>query len=105
MEHETAFCHAIQQHGISLFRSVTRDLVNITFDPSVDPQEQMRDFPLGPDESWFHAIHDPHQVYVCIRGPIMEAKQAAWLLKHKVVWAYVDEPKNGGGRLPRSGSL
>jgi hypothetical protein len=105
MEHETAFCRAIQQHGIALIRSVTRDLVKISFDPSVDPQEQMRDFPLGPDESWFLTIHDPHQVYVCIKGPIMEAKQAAWLLKHKVVWAYVDAPKNGGGRLPLPGSL
>jgi len=90
MEHETAFSSAIQQHGIALIRSVTRDLVNITFDPSVDPREQMREFPLGPGESWSFAIHDPYQVYVRIRGPIMEAKQAAWLLKHEVAWAYVD---------------
>ncbi len=78
------------EHDLASFCSVTRDLVSISFDPSVDPQEQMRDFPLGPDESWFLAIHDPYKVYVRIRGPIMEAKQAAWLLEHEVVWAYVD---------------
>ena len=103
--HATALDQARQQNVIESFRHVTCDLVQISFDPSVNLREQMRNFPLRPDESWFLAIHDPHQVYVCIRGPIMDAKQAAWLLKHEVVWAYVDAPKNGGGRLPLPGSL
>jgi hypothetical protein len=90
MVDETTSYRTIQHYNIALFCSVTRDLVSISFDPSVVPQEQMRDFPLGPDESWLLTIHDPHRVYVRIRGPIMEAKQAAWLLKHQVVWAYVD---------------
>jgi hypothetical protein len=90
MVDETASYRTIQQYNIASFCSVTRDLVSISFDPAVDPQEQMRDFPLDHDESWFPSIHDPHKVYVRIRGPIMEAKQAAWLLEHKVVWAYVD---------------
>lgn len=94
MQHEAVPSRGIQQHIIASFRLVSGDLVNISFDPALDPQEQMRDFPLGPDESWFLAIHDPHQVYVCIRGPMMGAKQAAWLLKHEVVWAYVDAQKN-----------
>ena len=93
-KHTTALSHALEQHVIASFRFVTGDLVNISFDPSVDLQEQMRDFPLRSDESWFLAIHDPHQVYVCIIGPMMGAKQAAWLLKHEVVWAYVDAQKN-----------
>ncbi len=90
MEHEIVLSETWYPQGAPGFTRVSGDLVNISFDPSVDPEEQMRDFPLGPDESWFLTIHDPHQVYVCIRGPIMEAKQAAWLLKHEVVWAYVD---------------
>ena len=90
MVDETASYRTIQQYNIASFCSVIRDLVSISFDPSVDPREQMRNFPLGPGESWSFAIHDPYQVYVRIRGPIMEAKQAAWLLKHKVVWSYVE---------------
>ena len=94
MEHEAVPSRGIQQHVNGSLRLASGDLVNISFDPAVDPQEQMRDFPLGPDESWFLAIHDQHQVYVHIRGPMMGAKQAAWLLKHDVVWAYVDAEKN-----------
>src|SRR5258708_31543962 len=41
-------------------------------------------FPLRPDESWFPAIHDPDQAYVCMSRPLMLAKQAAWLLEHEV---------------------
>jgi hypothetical protein len=62
---------------------------NISFDPSVNLREQMQNFPLHLDESWFPAIHDPDQAYVCMRGPLMSAKQAAWLLAHEVKWAFV----------------
>ena len=90
MEHERVVSETWYPQGAPGFACISGDLVNISFDPSVDPQEQMRDFPLGPGESWSRAIHDPHQVYVCIRGPMMGAKQAAWLLKHEVAWAYVE---------------
>lgn len=93
--HATAFSHALQQSGITSFRFVIDDLVHLVFDSSVDPRGLMRDFPLGPDEAWFPAIHDPHQAYVCIHSPIMAAKQAAWLLEHEVAWAYVDAQKCG----------
>jgi hypothetical protein len=95
-KHATALSHALQQHDIASFRFVAGDLVNISFDPMVDPREQIRDFPLGPDESWFIAIHDQHQVYVRIGRPVMGANQAAWLLEHEVVWAYVEVYKNNG---------
>jgi hypothetical protein len=88
-KHATTFSHALQQEVIASFRYVTYDLVKISFDPSVDLREQMLDFPLRLDESWFPAIHDPHQAYVCLRRPLMSANQAAWLLKHEVAWAYV----------------
>jgi hypothetical protein len=88
-KHATTFSHALQQEVIASFRYVTYDLVKISFDPSVDLREQMLDFPLRPDESWFPAIHDPRQAYVCLRRPLMSANQAAWLLKHEVAWAYV----------------
>jgi hypothetical protein len=88
-KHATALSQALQQNVIESFRYLTYDLVQISFDPSVNLQEQMRDFPLYPDEMWFPAIHDPHQAYVCISKPLMLAKQAAWLLAHKVEWAYV----------------
>ena len=85
----TALNQARQQNIIESFRYVTRDLVQISFDPSENLREQMRNFPLHPDESWFPAIHDPDQAYVCMRGPLMSAKQAAWLLAHKVKWEFV----------------
>ncbi len=94
-KHTTALSHSLQQHGIASFRFVTGDLVNISFDPSVDLQEQMRDFPLRSDELWFLAIHDQHQAYVCISGHLMAAKQAGWLLEHEAKWAYVDAQKKG----------
>jgi len=97
-KHETALSHALQQHDIASFRFVTGDLVNISLDPTEDLREQMRDFPLGSDESWFIAIHDPHQAYVRIGRSVMGANQAAWLLEHEVVWAYVEVYKNNGGR-------
>lgn len=85
----TALSQACQQNVIESFRHVTCDLVQVSFDPSVNLREQMRNFPLRPDESWYHAIHDPDQAYVCLSRPLMEAKQAAWLLAHEVKWAFV----------------
>ena len=85
----TALDRARQQNIIESFRYVTCDLVQISFDPSVNLREQMRNFPLRLDESWFPATHDPGQAYVCMRGPLMSAKQAAWLLAHEVKWAFV----------------
>ena len=79
----------LQQEVILSFQLVSGDLVKISFNPSVDVREQMRHFPLHPGESWYPAIHDPHQAYVCIRRPLMGAKQAAWLLKHEVEWEFV----------------
>jgi hypothetical protein len=87
--HATALDQARQQNVIESFRHVTCDLVQISFDPSVNLREQMRNFPLRPDESWFPAIHDPDQAYVCLSRPIMLAKQAACLLAHIVKWAFV----------------
>jgi len=84
-----ALSQARQQNVIESFRYVACDLVQISFDPPVNLREQMRDFPLRPDESWFPAIHDPDQAYVCMSRPLMLAKQAAWLLKHEVKWAFV----------------
>jgi hypothetical protein len=88
-KHTKVLSHARQQAVIASFRFVTCDLLKISFDPSVDTQEQMRGLPLRPGESWFPANHDPHQIYVSIRRPLMEAKQAAWLLAHGIAWAYV----------------
>ena len=87
--HATALDQARQQNVIELFQYVTCDLVQISFDPSVNLREQMRNFPLRPDESWFPAIHDPDQAYVCLSRPVMLAKQAAWLLAPEVKWAFV----------------
>ena len=86
---QTALDQARQQNVIEPFRHVTCDLVQISFDPSVNLREQMRNFPLRPDESWFSAIHDPDQAYVCLSRPFMLANQAAWLLAHEVKWAFV----------------
>ncbi len=83
-----ALTHARQQNVIESFRYVSGDLIHISFNPSVNPREQMRDFPLRPEESWFLAIHDAHQVYVSLSMPYMLAKQAAWLLTHAVEWAF-----------------
>ena len=80
---------AHQQKVFESFRFVIGELVSISFAPSVNLQEQMRDFPLRPDETWFPAIDDPHKAYVCMSMPVMLAKQAAWLLAHEVEWAYV----------------
>lgn len=87
--HATILSHALQQEVIVSFRYVTSDLVKISFDPSVDLREQMLDFPLRSGESWFPALHDQHQAYVCMSRPVMLAKQAAWLLGHEVEWAFV----------------
>ena len=87
--HTTSLSQARQQNVIESFRYVTGDLVQISFDPPVNLQEEMRDFPLRPDETWFPAILDPHQVYVCMSMPVMLAKQAAWLLRNEVEWAFV----------------
>jgi len=87
--HATALDQACQQNVIESFRQVSCDLVQISFDPSVNLREQMRNFPLRPDESWFPAIHDPDQAYVCLSRPVMLAKQAAWLLAREVMWAFV----------------
>jgi hypothetical protein len=84
-----ALSQARQQHLIESFRFVSSDLVQISFDSSLNLPEQMRDFPLRPDESWFPAIHDPHQAYVCMSRPVMLARQAAWLLAREVAWAFV----------------
>ncbi|HEV2581708.1 MAG TPA: hypothetical protein VGT44_12715 [Ktedonobacteraceae bacterium] len=79
-----------RQHGvIESFRYMPGDLVHISFHPPVNLQEQMRDFPLRPEESWFPAIHHPHQVYVSLSMPVMLAKQAAWLVAHEVEWSFV----------------
>jgi hypothetical protein len=85
----TILSRELQQDVILSFQLVNGDLVKISFNPSVDLREQMRHFPLHPGESWFPAIHDPHQAYVCIRRPLMGSKQAAWLLKHEVEWEFV----------------
>jgi hypothetical protein len=85
----TVLNQARQQNIIASFRYVTCDLVQISFDPPVNLREQMRNFPLHLDESWFPAIHDLDQAYVCMRRPLMSAKQAAWLLAHEVTWAFV----------------
>ena len=86
--HAAALGHALQEQVIASFRYITSDLVKISFDPSVNLQEQMHNFPLRPGESWFPAIHDPHQAYVYMSRPLMLTEQAAWLLKHKVLWAF-----------------
>ena len=85
----TALSHALQQRVIASFRYVSSDLVKISFDPWRDLQEQMRDFPLRPGESWLPAIHNPHQAYVCLSRPLMLTEQAAWLLRRQVDWAFV----------------
>lgn len=88
-KHQANLSKAREQHVIESFRYMSGDLVQISFDPSLNLREQMLDFPLRPDESWFPAIHNPHQAYVCMSRPVMLAKQAAWLLAHDVTWAYV----------------
>lgn len=85
----TALSHALQQGVITSFRYVSSDLVKISFDPSLGLREQMRDFPLRPGESWFPAIHNPHQVYVCLSRPLMITEQAAWVLRRQLEWAFV----------------
>ena len=87
--HTTVFSHALQQGVIASFRYLSSDLVKISFDPSRDLREQMRDFPLRPGESWFPSIHNPHQAYVSLSRPLMQTEQAAWLLKRQLEWAFV----------------
>jgi hypothetical protein len=87
--HTTALSHALRQGVIASFRYLSSDLVKISFDPSRDLREQMRDFPLRPGESWFPSIHNPHQAYVCLSRPLMLTEQAAWLLKRQLEWAFV----------------
>ena len=88
-KHVAVLDRAFQQEVITWFRCVTCDLVKISFDPSVNLREQMRDFPLRSGESWFPAIHNPHQAYVCMGRPVMLAKQAAWLLAGDTAWSFV----------------
>ena len=88
-KHTEDLGRACQQHLIESFRYVSGGLVQISFDPSLNLREQMRGFPLRPDESWFPDIHNPHQAYVCMSRPVMLAKQAAWLLARDVAWSYV----------------
>jgi hypothetical protein len=85
----TGLSHALQQGVIASFRYVSSDLVKISFDPSLDLQEQMRDFPLRPGESWFSAIHNPHQAYVSLSRPLMITEQAAWVLRRQLEWAFI----------------
>ena len=80
---------ALQQQVRKSFRYLTYDLVQISFGPSENLQEQMQHFPLRAEETWFPAIHDQRQAYVCMSRPLMLAKQAAWLLAHEVQWDYV----------------
>ena len=85
----TILSQQLQQAVILSFQLLSGDLVKLFFHPSVDLREQMRHFPLYPGDSWYPALHDPHQAYVCLRRPLLGAKQAAWLLQHEVEWAYV----------------
>ena len=85
----TTLSQQLQQEVILSFQLVNGDLVKMSFHPTVDVREQMRHFPLCPGDSWYPALHEPHQAYVCIRRPLLGAKQAAWLLHHEVVWVYV----------------
>ena len=85
----TILSQQLQQEVILSFQVRSGELVKISFSPSVDLREQMRHFPLYPGDSWYPALHDPHQAYVCLRRPLLGAKQAAWLLQHEVEWAYV----------------
>src|SRR2546421_1825650 len=84
----TILSQQLQQAVILSFQLLSGDLVKLCFHPSVDLREQMRHFPLYPGDSWYPALHDPHQAYVCLRRPLLGAKQAAWLLQHEVEWAY-----------------
>jgi hypothetical protein len=85
----TILSQHLQQAVILSFQLVSGALVKLCFHPSVDLREQMRHFPLYPGDSWYPALQDPHQVYVCLRRPLLGANQAAWLLKYEVEWAYV----------------
>ena len=87
--HTTALSHALQQGVITSFRYVSSDLVKISFDPSRNLREHMRDFPLRPGESWFPAIHNPYQAYVSLSRPLMLTQQAAWLFKRQLDWAFI----------------
>ncbi len=71
------------------FEYVTYHLVVAFLDPSLDMEKQMHHFPLQPGESWFPAIDNPNQIFICIDRPLMTPRQAAWLLEHEVRWAYV----------------
>ncbi|MFL5590656.1 MAG: hypothetical protein ACJ8DI_23820 [Ktedonobacteraceae bacterium] len=84
----TILSQQLQQAVILSFQLVRGDLVKMCFHPSMDLRDQMRHFPLYPGDSWYPALHDPHQAYVCLRRPLLGAKQAAWLLQHEVEWAY-----------------
>ncbi len=88
-KHTVDLSRACQQQVIESFRYVSGGLVQISFDPSLNLREQMRDFPLRPDESWVLAIHNPHQAYVCMSRPVMLAKQAAWLIARDAAWSFV----------------
>jgi hypothetical protein len=80
---------ALQQQVRKSFRYLTYDLVQISFGPSVNLQEQMQKFPLRAEETWFPAIHDQRQAYMCMSRPFILAKQAAWLLANEVQWEFV----------------
>lgn len=87
--HTTDLSHALQQRHIASYRFVSGNLLKISLEPSMDLQEQMRDFPSHSGESWFPAIHNPHQAYVSLIRPLVQRGQAAWLLRRQVGWAYV----------------
>jgi hypothetical protein len=84
-----ALREALQQELITSFECMSAELVSISFLPSLDLREQMHDFPLSPGESWFPALDNAHQAYVCLRGSWLEAEQTAWLLEHQALWEFV----------------
>ena len=88
-KHTAALSHALQKQIIISFRYIPSDLVKISFDPSIDLHEQMRNFPLRPGESWFPAVQEPHQAYIRMSRPLMLTEQATWLLEHTVQWTFM----------------
>lgn len=88
-KHRMFLDQALQGGLISSYEYVTCDLVTASLDSPPDICDQMRDFPLRPGESWFPAIDDPHQAYICLDTPWMTSEQIAWLLEHQVKWTYV----------------
>lgn len=88
-KHAVILGHALRDEVITSFQFVNCGLVQISFDPSLNIREQMRNFPLRSGESWFFAIHDAHQAYICISGPVLDPAQVAWLLEHDAIGTFV----------------